>query len=140
MDNMNREPLDQNQEETGTKENKTFNQEDVNKIVQERLARSKGSNKELENTLATKEKELQAREMTLVAKELLISNDMDNRLADVIIGATKEEIENKLKILKQVYGTNGQKEEKANRGFQKIGASGGDSSSYDVIGHAMGLR
>lgn len=139
MDNMNRELLEQNQEETGTKENKTFTQEDVNKIVQERLA-SKGTSKELENTLATKEKELQEREMALVAKEMLISNDMDNRLADVITGATKEEIENKLEILKQVYGTNGQKEDKANRGFQKIGASGGDSLGYDAIGHAMGLR
>lgn len=137
MENNNNTELEQAQK-TNT-EGKTFTQDEVNKIVQERLARSKGSNKELENTLATKEKELQAREMALVTKELLISNNMDNRLADIITGETKEEIESKLKILKQVYGTNEQ-EEKKFRGFMQIGADGSKGSTPDVIGRAMGLR
>lgn len=137
MENNNVELEQAQQNDT---EGKTFTQEEVNRIVQERLARSKGSNKELENTLATKEKELQAREMALVTRELLISNNMDNRLADVITGTTKEEIESKLKILKQVYGTNEQQAEKKNSGFMQIGADGSKGGTPDVIGRAMGLR
>ncbi len=137
MENNNAE-LEQAQQ-NGT-EDRTFTQDEVNKIVQERLARSKGTNKELENTLATKEKELHAREMALVTKELLISNSMDNRLADVITGVTKEEIEDKIKILKQVYGSREQQEGKKNHGFMQIGSDGGKGAMPDVIGRAMGLR
>lgn len=133
MENNNTE-MDQAQNTEG----KTFTQEEVNRIVQERLARSKGS-KEQENNLATKEKELQAREMLLVTKELLISNEMDNRLADVITGETKEDIENKIKILKQVYSSKAEAKNE-NKGFQQIGSDGGNYTPYDAIGAAMGLR
>lgn len=118
-------------------EGKTFTQEEVNKIVQERLARNKGK----ESNLAEKEKELQAREMALTTRELLSSYKMDNRLADVITGETKEDIENKIKILEQVYGNSTKKKEPENAGFQVIGSSGKrGTGSYDAIGVAMGLR
>lgn len=67
-------------EATGTE--KTFTQEEVNRIVQERLARSKGkdnSNSE-ENQSKDKEKELQAREMRILAREKLLDAGIKNEL------------------------------------------------------------
>lgn len=104
--------MDENKEtslegtETGTEgiQGKTFTQEDVNRIVQERLAkeRSKGnsSNEELDRRSA----ELDQRERRLSAVEELRKNGLPDYLADVLNIGTKEELKNSIAIITKMKG------------------------------------
>lgn len=104
--------MDENKEtllgdaETGAEgsQGKTFTQEDVNRIVQERLAkeRSKGnsSNEELDKRAA----ELDQRERRLSAVEELRKNGLPDYLADVLNIGTEEELKNSIAIITKMKG------------------------------------
>ncbi len=62
---------------------KTFTQEELNRIVSKRLAEEKQKN---EADIAKREAELNKREFQLQAKELLKKNDLPDTLLDVLKG------------------------------------------------------
>ena len=122
---------------------KTFTQEEVNRIVQERLARSKGkdnSNSE-ENQSKDKEKELQAREMRILAREKLLDAGIKNDCLELLNGATDEkDLDNRIKIIMELTKSKENKEEPQKSGFIAIGAPGDQQGEKaDPIKKAMGL-
>lgn len=84
----------ENEPESG----KTFTQEEVNKIVQQRLERAKSKEPD---ELAKREAELNKREMNLTIREQLSSAGLPNELADVISAQDEDEAIEKIEILKK---------------------------------------
>lgn len=77
---------------------KTFTQEEVNKIVQQRLERAKSKEPD---ELAKREAELNKREMNLTIREQLSSAGLPNELAGVISAQDEDEAIEKIEILKK---------------------------------------
>lgn len=140
-ENKNTEPVAIGQA-TGQEE-KTFTQEEVNRIVKERLARSKGNQepKGGENKAAdemeSKEVELKAREMNLLAREQLLDAGIDAECLPLLKGAVDEnDLKDRIEILKKYLSKKGEKP----NGFTQIGAPGScRNQGSDPIRQAMGL-
>lgn len=84
----------ENEPESGN----TFTQEEVNKIVQQRLERAKSKEPD---ELAKREAELNKREMNLTIREQLSSAGLPNELAGVISAQDEDEAREKIEILKK---------------------------------------
>ena len=84
----------ENEPESG----KTFTQEEVNKIGQQRLERAKSKEPD---ELAKREAELNKREMNLTIREQLSSAGLPNELAGVISAQDEDEAREKIEILKK---------------------------------------
>lgn len=84
----------ENEPESG----KIFTQEEVNKIVQQRLERAKSKEPD---ELAKREAELNKREMNLTIREQLSSAGLPNELAGVISAQDEDEAREKIEILKK---------------------------------------
>jgi len=82
-------------------DNRTFSQDDVNRIVSERLAKEKTKN---EAELVKKEAELAQRELTLVAKELLSNKGLPVELYEALNLTSKEAMEKSISIIQGVIG------------------------------------
>lgn len=117
-----------NNTQTEGNNEKTFTQEEVNKIVQERLARSK--NKEPDE-LAKREADLKAREMALTIKEQLSSAGLPQELASVITAKDEQEATEKINTLKKYI------EQPAHK--QAYSPVKGGEPNGDPIRKAMGL-
>lgn len=78
---------------------KTFNQEDVNRIVGERLAKEKAKG---EAALAEREQQLAQRELLLTAKEKLTENGLPVELVDALNVSSPEALEKALSTVKTV--------------------------------------
>lgn len=121
---------------------KTFTQDDVNRIVQERLGRLKEqAAKESQVEYGQKLVELETREMKVMVKEKLLDRNMPRDLADLISCTDEEDLENKLNKLESIYG---KKEEKPTR-FQIKGSKPAEGNAGlpkvpDLYRNAMGLR
>ena len=123
---------------------KTFTQEDVNRIVQERLAKEKVKNSG-EADFAKREQELAQRELHMTAKELLSEKGLPVQLFDALNCTDKETMEKSIATVEKIFN-----EYKANatkqhtfKGFQP-GASGkvpdaGEAGDLEIR-KAMGLR
>ena len=96
MDEKKAMTTEQNPEETGAK---TFSQEEVNRIVGERLAKEKARG---EATLAERERQLIKREMLLAAKEKINEMGLPAELVDVIDISSPETMEKALDTVKTV--------------------------------------
>lgn len=128
--------------ETGEK---TFTQEDVNRIVGERLAKEKAKNSG-DADLAKREQELAQRELHMSAKELLSEKGLPVQLFDALNCTDKETMEKSIATIETIFN-----EYKADatsnikfKGFQP-GISGKKPSVNDAvedaeIRKAMGLR
>ena len=144
------EQMNQNQNQNtdpasgqGTGE-KTFTQNDVNRIVQERLAKEKAKNSG-EADFAKREQELAQRELHMTAKELLSEKGLPVQLFDALNCTDKETMEKSIATIETVFN-----EYKANatgnikfKGFQPGSGSiiPDAGASEDVeIRQAMGLR
>lgn len=122
---------------------KTFTQEDVNRIIQERLAKEKAkSNGEAD--LAKREQELAQRELRLSARESLTGKGLPTELLDALNCTDKETMEKSIATVEKIF--NGYKASAIKqikfRGFQP-GASGDikPGAAGDLeIRKAMGLR
>lgn len=84
----------ENEPESG----KTFTQEEVNKIVQQRLERAKSKEPD---ELAKREAELNKREMSLTIREQLSGAGLPKELASVISADTEDEAIEKINIIKK---------------------------------------
>ena len=94
------------QQEAGTdaagtpEENKTFSQDEVNAIVQQRLAREKEKAKpEHDAAYAAKMSELNQRELQITAKEMLMERGMPKELSSIIKAADEKELATAIDIL-----------------------------------------
>lgn len=123
---------------------KTFTQEDGNRIVQERLAKEKAKNSG-EADFTKREQELAQRELHMSAKEMLSEKGLPVQLFDALNCTDKEALEKSISTIETVFN-----EYKANatsnikfKGFQP-GVStqmpdAGDTEDLEIR-KAMGLR
>lgn len=81
---------------------KTFTQEDVNRIVQERLAKEKAKNSG-EADFAKREQELAQRELHMSAKELLSEKGLPVQLFDALNCTDKETMEKSIATIETVF-------------------------------------
>lgn len=114
---------------------KTFTQEDVNRIVGERLARDRAR---AESELVQREQSLQQRELLLSAKEALHAKGYSPELLEALNYSSSKALEKSLAIIEKQFGN---KNEKPQTGFQVTGgASGHGSMNIDPTRRAMGLQ
>lgn len=106
-----------------------FTQDEVNRIVQDRLARVKVANEPDQREL-----DLQKRERALYAREAVANAGLDKELADEFAGMDKETIDKCLKIIAP-YAQK-MKEPILNA----VGPTGGRDLRDDAIRRAMGLK
>lgn len=92
-------------------EGKTFTQEDVNRIVQERLAKekSKGNGDDELNKRAA---ELDLRERKLTAREKLRENGLPDYLVDALNMNTDEDFQKSMEAILKMKGETGNNEPK----------------------------
>lgn len=84
----------------GTQE-RTFTQDDVNRIVQERLAKEKGKGSE---DLDKRAAELDKRERRMNAIDELRKNDLPDYLVDALNMETDEAFQNSMEAIKKMKG------------------------------------
>lgn len=117
---------------------KTFSQDDVNRIVGERLAKEKAKG---EAVLAEKEQQLAQRELLLTAREKLTENGLPVELVDALNVSSPEALEKALSIVKTVMD----KHKEEARPIKIRGAktaeslSGSPSTTNGSLRKAMGL-
>ena len=100
MENNNNIDTSINNEGTGT-DQRTFTQEDVNRIVQERLAKEKSKgNEDLERRI----KELDARERRMNAIDELRKNELPDYLVDALNMNTDEDFRKSMEAIKRLKG------------------------------------
>lgn len=128
----------------GTGDNKTFSQEDVNRIVGERLAKEKAKSSG-DADFTKREQELVQRELHMTAKEMLSAKNLPVQLLDALNCTDKETMEKSIATIETIfndYKANVTKQIKF-RGFQP-GVSTqmpSEEAAGDLeIRKAMGLR
>ena len=139
IDNMNQNADPAANEGTGER---TFTQEDVNRIVQERLAKEKAKSSG-ESDFARREQELAQRELHMTARELLSEKGLPVNLFDALNCTDKETLEKSISSIEKAFA-----EQKANarknikfKGFQP-GVSlrpSYEDFEDDALRKAMGL-
>lgn len=87
--------------ETAQEQERTFTQEQVNAIVGKRLAEQK---QQLETEFVKREQELNKREMSIKAKELLSQKGLPKDLAEVLKYDTEEEITKAIDTIEHTRG------------------------------------
>lgn len=143
----------ENMEKNTQEAERTFTQDEVNKIVQDRLSRerAKGENGDTVNAdrsreLEERERQLQQREKEFQAKEIeryMTSNNYPVELLDIIKYTDLPSLEENLKKLADFGNTFTRSYEEKNgifkAHFTKKLTSGG-STLYDPVGEAFKLR
>lgn len=124
------------------KEEKLFTQEEVNRIVGERLARVK--NQPDSSGYAEREQALNQREMQLNARERLIDAGMPKELLPLVNCNSKKDMENSLNLISTYFkapGSSG-RTYRVSTGIAGNRGSSVNHSEYDVgrIRAAMGLK
>lgn len=139
--NQNADPA--TSQETGEK---TFTQEDVNRIVQERLAKEKAKNNG-DSDFVKREQELMQRELHMSAKEMLSEKGLPIQLFDALNCKDEETLKKSISTIETIFN-----EYKANatksiqfKGFQpavsRAPQNAGDEVDENLeIRKAMGLR
>lgn len=128
MDNQNTNPIEgQNQEA------KTFTQDDVNRIVGERLAKEKTK---IEQTITQREQELNKRELNLKAKEVLSSKGLSLDLLEALNYSDEDTLNKSIEIIEKQF----KKEEPlVVRGREPAKSWVVNGKTVDPIRKAMGL-
>ena len=127
-------------EQQESNEAKTFTQEEVNRIVQDRLARDRKS-RNLDNDMepesgTDRERSLEQRELHLMAREKLFEEGLPSQLADILKYSDEKSLEAAIKAIKEL---NLNSEAPKNWG-QRHSSSGGRSTEDTKIRKAMGLN
>lgn len=118
---------------TGTGE-KTFTQEEVNRIVQERLSREKNKTpSEVERSLEEREKALAAREQEITFKAALRDRDIPEDVYEALNCTSEETFNKSLEILSPYF-------QRANEPILNAVAPTTGNTSTDDIRRVMGLK
>jgi len=127
------------QSASGAGTEKTFTQEDVNRIVQERLNKERSrTNSELESSFTQREKELEKREFMMTAKESISRAGLPAELIDVLDKSSPEAFEKALQTIGTLLNS-----DKSQPRFTKSfsdGVSSNSNSESARIRQAMGLK
>lgn len=121
---------------------KTFTQEQVNSIVGKRLAEQKAA---LEADFVKREQELNRREMTIRANELLVEKGLPKELSEVMRYETEEELVKAIGAIEHVRGFKFGEQERDDgvpKGFHVLEnrlPKGGDYHSPNPIAKAFKL-
>lgn len=123
---------------------KTFTQDDVNRIVSERLAKEKAKYEaaaktnfqEKEVELSRREQELTLREFKATARETLTNKNLPMELLDVINYSSEEEMNKSIDILEKAYGQGTRKPNIK----QIYNPAGGENPMIDPIRAAFNLQ
>lgn len=117
---------------------KSFTQDDVNRIVQERLAkeRSKGNDND---ELTKRAAELDLRERKLTAKEKLRENGLPDYLADALNMNTEEDFQKSMEAVLKMKGETGVQPKAIGTG-SPIGSIGSGIRALDPVRDAFGLK
>ena len=128
-------PEDQGEISTQQTGEKTFSQDDVNRIVQERLAKEKGKqNEELERRTA----ELDLRERKMNAIQTLRNNGLPDYLVDALNMDTDEVLEESIKAINRLRKESDSEDRVVGR-MDVIGRVHATHSSEDKIRNAFGI-
>lgn len=125
---------------TEQQQEKTFTQEQVNAIVGKRLAEQKST---LEADFVKREQELNRREMSIRAKELLAEKGLPKDLATVLKYDTEEELVKAIDTIEHIKGfKNEDKAQLGGKGMRKVDVvelpmSDYDTGDYDAIAAAF---
>ena len=135
----------QGNQSPGNTSEKTFTQDEVNRIVGERLARVKS---EPSADLLERESRCAQRELQLDAREKLANAGLPKELLEVINYSTKENLDNSIKTLQKFFGSSGSGQ--STRAYRVVSTSvsnsqngsGGGNPANDPteIRRAMGLK
>lgn len=130
--NLENTQTEENTTETaGQQEERTFTQEEVNEIVQKRLAREReraGAGTETTD----KERLLEERELKVMAKEVLLNEGLPSSLADVLKFSDEKTLKEAIETIKNL-------EDKPQKAWaEKV--TGMRSSRTDIFREAMGLN
>lgn len=130
------------EEQQGTQnqpKEKTFTQDEVNRIVSERLARDKGKNSaELEK----REHELEQRELAMTAREKLAERGLPKELAEVLRFSDDESMNKSIDAIEKIINEN-KTQGVTFHGFQpgqSLDFKNADSQLNSEMRKAMGLR
>lgn len=148
MENQNKEQgnnVEQNNTENHASGNqeKTFTQEEVNQIVQSRLARAKF---ESAPDFSAREAELSRRETQLDAREKLADAGLPKELVSALNCSNKETMEKSIETLISFLGSNTPNNAKVTGGYRvSTGAMGNSETNTSLakdaeIRKAMGLK
>ena len=131
------------QSQNSTAEGRTFTQDDVNRIVGERLAKEKAKT---EQELSQREAELSKRELALKAREIMISRNMPVELLEAVnytdektLNKSLDIIDNYIRDKKSAPKLTGIKPEEG-RVIYKPARGDGFTDSSEGIRKAMGLH
>lgn len=119
---------------TGTGE-RTFTQEDVNRIVQERLAKEKAKSSG-EADFAKREQELARRELHMSAREMLAEKGLPTKLLDALNCTDKDALEKSIATIETVFN---EYKEKSRGEIKFKGFQPGASSKLPDIGKTEDL-
>lgn len=130
------ENTNQVQEQTAVEEQgKTFSQEDVNRIVGERLAKEKAKN---ESDWQQRERDLQRRELQMTAKEYLNEKNIPVELLDALSYTDEETLQKSVEIIEKFIEEKAQEATPKFVGIEPI--QGLEFSRSTLSGNDYGLR
>ena len=126
--------------QTGT-EGKTFTQEDVNRIVQERLAKERSKTAgNGEEELKKRAAELDLRERKLTAREKLRENGLPEYLVDALNMNTEDDFQKSMEAVLKMKGETESKGSKPVGSISFPGTVKNDTPGEDLTRAAFGLR
>lgn len=130
------ENTNQVQEQTAVEEQgKTFSQEDVNRIVGERLAKEKAKN---DADWQQREQDLQRRELHMTAKEYLSEKNIPVELLDALNYTDEETLQKSVEIIEKFIEEKAQEATPKFVGIEPI--QGLEFSRSTLSGNDYGLR
>lgn len=105
---------------------KTFTQDEVNSIVQERLARERSKE---ESVFAEREQQLIQRELQLTAKERLHEMGMPVELVDALNVSSQDALEKSMKLVGAAFA----KCKGSSNGSRIVGAKAAEKGNFDYM-------
>lgn len=133
---MNNDTVNTTQETTasGAGNDRTFTQEEVNRIVQDRLSRERSKTpSETEKTLQEREAALAKREREIAFKAVMKEKDIPEEVYEALNCTSEETFNKALEILSPYF-------QKAKEPIRHPVAGTRSSGSFDSIRKAMGLK
>ena len=132
-DNKNITQSEEVKTEETSQEDKTFTQEDVDRIVKDRLTREKGKQDKNIDEFQEREKELLERELKCEAREILSEYNLPNDFIDYLNYSDKESLDKSIEGIKLAY-EKGEEKGSDSSGFEffQPGASSGTGNSDPI--------
>lgn len=147
QDIKNEGQVNQSEKGTAAEGGKLFTQDDVNRIIGERLSRVKNDSSQ---ELQEREQKATARELQLDAREMLMDAGLPKELLSAINCSTKEAMENSIKVIQGLMGNkSGSNLPGAQQRYRAVTSASGNTNGSgkrsgandpDAIRQAMGLK